>query len=173
LNKLPDILDKGLAVVFCGINPALSAAEAGHHFVARSNRFWRAIHLAGFTPAEIPPENDRTILRHGCGLTAVVERPTARAEQVSAQEFVAAAAPFEQKIAFYAPRFVAFLGKPAYSTLSNRRDIAWGSQAAMLGGAEVWVLPNPSGRNRAFNLDQLVGAYRELNRAATQGQPCA
>jgi TDG/mug DNA glycosylase family protein len=173
LNKLPDILDKGLAVVFCGINPALSAAEAGHHFVARSNRFWRAIHLAGFTPAEIPPENDRTILRHGCGLTAVVERPTARAEQVSAQEFVAAAAPFEQKIAFYAPRFVAFLGKLAYSALSNRRDIAWGPQAAMLGGAEVWVLPNPSGRNRAFNLDQLVGAYRELNRAATQGQPCA
>ena len=167
-DPLPDIIAKGLAVIFCGINPGMSAAVAGHHFVARSNRFWRAIHLAGFTPEEILPENDCTILQHRCGLTTVVERPTVRAEELSAQEFVAAAAQFEQKIRRYAPRFVAFLGKAAYSALSDRREIAWGSQTATLGGAAVWVLPNPSGRNRAFNLDQLVGAYRELYRAANR-----
>ncbi len=165
-DPLPDIIERHLDVVFCGINPAMSAAEAGHHFVRRSNRFWRAIHLAGFTPEEIRPENDRTILQYRCGLTAVVARPTARADQLSAQEFVAAAARFEQKITRYAPRFVAFLGKAAYSVLSNRREIAWGSQPETFGGAAVWVLPNPSGRSLSFSLDRLVGAYAELYRAS-------
>src|SRR5260221_14727165 len=169
-DPLPDILAQGLAVVFCGINPGLSAAAAGHHFVGRGHRLWRGIQLARFTPAETLPRNDRTILQHRCGLTAVVKRPTARAEQLSAQEFVAAAAQIEQKITRCAPRFVAFLGKAAYSALSDRREIAWGSQTAAFGGAAVWVLPNPSGRNRAFSLDQLVSAYRELYQAANQSQ---
>jgi TDG/mug DNA glycosylase family protein len=168
VDSLPDIIGRGLDVVFCGINPALSAAEAGHHFVRRSNRFWRTIHRAGFTPEEIRPENDRTILHYRCGLTAVVARPTARADQLSAQEFVAAAGQFEQKIARYAPRFVAFLGKAAYAALSDRREIAWGSQPETFGGAAVWILPNPSGRNLSFSLDQLVSAYRALYRAAHQ-----
>lgn len=165
-DLLPDIIAGRLAVIFCGINPGLSAAAAGHHFVGRSNRFWRALHRAGFTPEEILPEQDRTILQHRCGLTALVERPTARADQVSTAEFHAAAAAFEQKIGHYAPRFVAFLGKAAYAALSGQRDIAWGRQPTTLGGAVVWVLPNPSGRNLAFSLDQLVEAYRELYRAS-------
>ncbi|HLZ66571.1 MAG TPA: G/U mismatch-specific DNA glycosylase [Aliidongia sp.] len=169
-DPLPDIIVGRLAVVFCGINPGMSAAAAGHHFVGRGNRFWRVIHLAGFTPEEILPENDRAILQHHCGLTAVVERPTARADELSAQEFRAAAAQFEQKITRYAPRFVAFLGKAAYSALSGQREIAWGSQPTTLGGAAVWVLPNPSGRNRAFSLDQLVSAYGQLYRAAGLGR---
>lgn len=169
MMTLPDILAEDLAVIFCGINPALSAFMAGHHFAARSNRFWRVIHRAGFTPEEIRPENDRTILQYGCGLTAVVERPTARADQLSAQDFDAAAARFERKIAQHAPGFVAFLGKAAYAALSDRREIAWGPQAAVFGGAAVWVLPNPSGRNRAFGLEQLVSAYGELHQAASAG----
>lgn len=164
---LPDILAEKLDVVFCGINPALSAAVAGHHFVRRSNRFWRVLHLAGFTPEEIRPENDRTILDHRCGLTAVVDRPTARADELRAEEFAAAAAEFERKIARYAPRVVAFLGKPAYAALTRQRQIAWGAQPARFGGAAVWVLPNPSGRNRAFSLDQLVSAYRDLRQAVS------
>jgi double-stranded uracil-DNA glycosylase len=167
---LPDIITGRLAVVFCGINPGMTAAAAGHHFAGRGNRFWRVIHLAGFTPEEIRPENDRTILQYRCGLTAVVDRPTARADQLSAQEFIAVAAHFEQKIARHAPRFVGFLGKAAYSALSGQREIAWGSQPVAFGGAAVWVLPNPSGRNRAFTLDQLVSAYRQLYLAAGPGQ---
>jgi TDG/mug DNA glycosylase family protein len=165
-QPLPDILAKDLTVVFCGINPALSAAVAGHHFSAGSNRFWRAIHLAGFTPEEIRPENDRSILAYGCGLTAVVERATARADELSARDFAAASVRFERKIARAAPRFLAFLGKPAYAALSERRDLAWGAQGATFGGAAVWVLPNPSGRNRAFTLPQLVESYRRLYKAA-------
>ena len=163
---LEDILAEHLAVIFCGINPGLTAAAQGHHFAGRGNRFWRTLHLAGFTPEEVRPENDRTILQHQCGLTAVVERPTARADQLSLHEFSAAAAAFEQKITPYAPRFVAFLGKAAYGALSGQREVAWGLQPKTFGGASVWVLPNPSGRNLAFSLDQLVEAYRPLSLAA-------
>ncbi|MGE8063660.1 G/U mismatch-specific DNA glycosylase [Pseudomonas sp. NPDC089569] len=165
---LQDILAEGLAVVFCGINPGLTAAAQGHHFAGRGNRFWRTLHLAGFTPRELRPENDRTILQYRCGLTAVVERPTARADQLSRQEFAAGAATFEQKITHYAPRYVAFLGKAAYCALSAQREVAWGLQPRTFGNAAVWVLPNPSGRNLAFTLDQLVEAYRELQWAVGQ-----
>jgi TDG/mug DNA glycosylase family protein len=170
IDPLPDILSKGLAVVFCGINPGLLAAAAGHHFVGRGNRFWRVLHLSGFTPTELQPQNDHMILRYRCGLTTVVERPTARADQLLPEEFAASAALFEQKITRCAPRFVAFLGKAAYAALSDRREIAWGSQTTTLGGAAVWVLPNPSGRNRAFSLERLVSAYRELRQATDQPQ---
>jgi len=160
---LEDILADQLDVIFCGINPGMTAAAQGHHFAGRSNRFWRTLHLAGFTPEEVRPENDRTLLQYRCGLTAVIDRPTARADQLSLHEFIAAAADFEQKILRHAPRVVAFLGKAAYSALTGQRDIAWGLQPKTFGNAKVWILPNPSGRNLAFSLDQLVAAYRQLH----------
>lgn len=169
--RLEDIVAEHLAVLFCGINPGLKAAAQGHHFAGRSNRFWRTLHLAGFTPEELRPEQDRSILQHQCGLTAVVERPTASADQLSREEFEAAAADFEAKVRRFAPRFVAFLGKPAYSALTGQRDVAWGLQPARFGGAQAWVLPNPSGRNLAFSLDQLVAAYRQLHLAAFANGP--
>jgi TDG/mug DNA glycosylase family protein len=170
-ERLEDILAEELAVIFCGINPGMTAAAQGHHFAGRGNRFWRTLHLAGFTPEQVQPENDRTLLRYQCGLTAVVERPTASADQLSLHEFSAAAAGFEQKIARHAPRFVAFLGKAAYCALSGQREVAWGLQAKTFGNAAVWVLPNPSGRNRAFSLEQLVAAYRELHLAVDENRP--
>ncbi|WP_435608365.1 G/U mismatch-specific DNA glycosylase [Pseudomonas knackmussii] len=169
--RLEDIVAEHLAVLFCGINPGLTAAAQGHHFAGRSNRFWRTLHRAGFTPEEMRPEQDRTLLQYRCGLTAVVERPTASADQLSREEFEAAAADFEAKVRRFAPRFVAFLGKPAYSALTGQRDVAWGLQPARFGGAQAWVLPNPSGRNLAFSLDQLVAAYRQLHLAALANQP--
>ncbi|HKT62386.1 G/U mismatch-specific DNA glycosylase [Burkholderia sp. 22313] len=168
-DALPDIIAPQLDVLFCGINPGLTAAATGHHFAGRNNRFWRVLHLAGFTPDEIAPQDDRTILACGCGLTAVVPRPTARADQLSHAEFIAAAAAFDQKIARYAPRFVAFLGKAAYAALSGQRDIAWGLQPVHMQRTAVWILPNPSGRNRAFGIGELVDAYRELREAAHAG----
>jgi len=165
-DALADLIAPHLDVLFCGINPGLLAAATGHHFAGRNNRFWRVIHLAGFTPTELSPQDDRAILGYGCGLTAVVSRPTASADQLSRAEFAAAGAGFEQKVAQHAPRFVAFLGKAAYSALSGQREVAWGLQPARIGHARVWVLPNPSGRNLAFGLDDLVDAYRELHLAA-------
>ncbi|MBM7119916.1 G/U mismatch-specific DNA glycosylase [Dyella kyungheensis] len=167
-SELPDRIGEGLTVLFCGINPGMTAATSGHHFVSRSNRFWRVLHRAGFTPMEISPEQDRRILDYGYGLTTVVQRPTASADQLSPHEFATAAAQFRQKIARHAPRFVAFLGKPAYAALSGRREIAWGRQTEPMEGSIVWVLPNPSGRNRAFSLDGLVDAYRPLHLATVR-----
>src|SRR5580704_10018170 len=103
--RLSDLLRKDLDVVFCGINPALSAAHAGHHFSSRSNRFWRVLHLAGFTPHLIQPECDHTILQYGCGLTAAVERPTVRASQLMRHEFLEAAEELERKLRRYRPRY--------------------------------------------------------------------
>lgn len=165
LQPLPDLLAPGLSVVFCGINPGVLAASSGRHFAGRGNRFWRTVHLAGFTPEQLGPEDDHTLLQYGCGLTTVVSRPTARADQLSPAEFKAAATEFERKIERYAPHCVAFLGKMALSALSGNRDIPWGAQPATFGGARAWVLPNPSGLNRTFSLDALVTAYRELRLA--------
>lgn len=162
LQGLPDILEPGLSVVFCGINPGASAASSGRHFVGRGNRFWRTIHLAGFTPEQISPQNDRTLLQYGCGLTTVVSRPTARADEVSQWEFKAAASEFERKMERYAPQCVAFLGKVALCAMLGKRDIPWGLQETAFGGARAWVLPNPSGLNRSFSLDALVSTYAEL-----------
>jgi TDG/mug DNA glycosylase family protein len=172
LQGLPDLLDTGLSVVFCGINPGLSAASTGHHFEGRGNRFWRVLHLAGFTREQLHSEDDRSLLQYACGLTTAVSRPTARAEQLSRSEIKAAAPEFERKITQYAPRYVAFLGKMAVSELIGKRDVDWGLQSVTFGGTRVWVLPNPSGLNRAFSLDALVSAYREL-RLAVDSVHCA
>jgi TDG/mug DNA glycosylase family protein len=162
VNALRDLIEKDLTVVFCGINPGWRAAAAGHHFVGRGNRFWRVIHAAGFTPELIRPENDRDILACGCGLTTAVERPTVRADELAKHEFKAAAAGLERKIEQYAPRCIAFLGKAAYSEITRHRVVQWGRQSLPFGQAMAWVLPNPSGLNRSFSLDELVEAYREL-----------
>lgn len=164
-ERLEDILAEHLTVVFCGINPGKGSAAVGQHFANRSNRFWRTLHLAGFTPHEILPEHGHTLLHYHCGLTTVVERPTASASELARHEFKEAAAALEQKIRHYRPRVVAFLGKAGYSALSGQREIAWGLQAQLLGDASVWVLPNPSGRNLAFSLEQLVSAYGQLRQA--------
>jgi TDG/mug DNA glycosylase family protein len=169
MNDTPgfgDILAPNLRIVFCGINPALSAAQAGHHFSSRSNRFWRVLHLAGFTPHLIQSENDRTILQYGCGLTAAVERPTVRASELTSREFHEAADELERKLRLYRPRYLAFLGKPAFAAIFRQRKVDWGQQSVRFGGAEVWVLPNPSGLNRAFSLDALVSSYRDLRTAS-------
>jgi TDG/mug DNA glycosylase family protein len=164
-DALPDIIAPHLTLVFCGINPGATAAAAGFHFVNASNRFWRVLHLAGFTPEQIRPENDRSILNHGYGLTTAVARPTQRAAELSRDELRFSAAALERKIAHYAPGTLAFLGKAAHSAIVGMPHISWGPQAGRFGGAAVWVVPNPSGLNRGFSLGELVDAYTELRLA--------
>jgi TDG/mug DNA glycosylase family protein len=159
---LPDVLAKGLKVVFCGINPGMQSAAVGHHFATRSNRFWRVLYRSGFTPELILPENGRSLLHYGCGLTSAVAKPTVGANELSRSDFVAARPKLESKIRRFAPRYLAFLGKPAVAAIFNMREVAWGRQAVRLGGSAVWVLPNPSGLNRAFSLEDLTTAYAEL-----------
>ncbi len=163
-NRLQDILSENLTIIFCGINPGLKSASDGHHFSGRSNRFWKVLHLAGFTPHEIAPRFDTTILEYGYGLTTAVERATARADQLSKDEFSSSIDHFRSKIEKYKPAYLAFLGKPAYQVFSGKKDVQWGLQDETFCNAIVWVLPNPSGLNRGFTLNSLVDHYQALLR---------
>jgi TDG/mug DNA glycosylase family protein len=167
----PDILGRGLDVIFCGLNPAASAAVAGHNFSNRSNRFWTVLHLVGFTDVRLQPQDEHRLLEYGCGITAVVGRPTKRADEVLPEEFMQARLGLETKIRRYAPRSIAFLGKRALSTIIGQPDVEWGHHATGFAGAMAWVLPNPSGLNRSFSLDALVAAYSEFRTALLASSP--
>jgi len=134
----------------------------GHHFEGHNNRFWRVLHLAGFTPEQMRAANDRDLLKHRCGLTTVVSRPTARADQLSPHEFRDSTSALRDKIELHRPTHIAFLGKAAYAAISGQREIQWGRQSTAFGGSHAWLLPNPSGLNRSFSLNDLVEAYKEL-----------
>jgi len=159
---LYDILEPDLRVVFCGINPGMRSAAVGHHFVNRSNRFWRVLHRSGFTPDEIAPPDATLLLKYGCGLTSAVERATVSAAELTRLDFLDARPGLELKMRRYHPRCLAFLGKAACSSIFNQPNISWGRQTLCLGKVPVWVLPNPSGLNRAFSLESLIAAYKEL-----------
>jgi double-stranded uracil-DNA glycosylase len=161
----PDILTEGLDVVFCGLNYAASAVEDGYHFSHRNNRFWPVLYLAGFTDVRLQPADQRRLLDYGCGVTAVVQRPTRAASEVSPAEFRDARPEFEAKIRRYAPRAIAFLGKRALASMLGVSDVGWGRYVPGFAGANAWVLPNPSGLNIGFSLEQLVDAYSELRQA--------
>ncbi|WFS03650.1 G/U mismatch-specific DNA glycosylase [Rhizobium tumorigenes] len=169
MNGPSDILTSGLNVVFCGLNPALSAAREGHNFSSPSNRFWRVLHRAGFTPRQLRADEEWKILDYGLGITAAVMRPTKSASELTRCDYVAAGPALERKIRSFAPNNVAFLGKAAYAAIGLKRHIEWGKQPESLAGAAIWVLPNPSGLNRAFNLESLTAHYRQLQVAC--GRP--
>jgi len=165
---LTDLISKNLTVIFCGINPGLKSAWDGHHFSGRSNRFWKVLHQAGFTPHEILPVNDATILDFGYGLTTAVERATTRADELTKDEFHNSIEAFKVKMKQYQPKHIAFLGKMAYAAFSGKKNISWGHQPETFCGAAVWVLPNPSGLNRGFTLTDLVTSYREMYLSISQ-----
>jgi TDG/mug DNA glycosylase family protein len=164
---LPDVIATSLNIVFVGINPGMRSARLGLHFANRSNRFWRVLHLAGFTDRQLEPEEARLLLNCGCGITSAVARPTVGAADLSRADYIAALPVFQRKIAKHRPRYLAFMGKPACSVFLNQRELSWGKQQSTFGGSAVWVLPSPSGLNRAFPIDRLTAAYRELFEAAT------
>lgn len=168
---LTDLISSNLSVVFCGINPGLKSASDGHHFSGRSNRFWKVLHQSGFTPDEIEAKNDAAILNYGYGLTTAVQRATARADELLKDEFDNAIEIFEAKIRMFKPKYIAFLGKAAYIAFSKKKQISWGLQSETFCGAIVWVLPNPSGLNRGFMLNDLVTHYREMYDAINHFNP--
>ena len=172
-TALPDLIVPGLSAVFCGLNPGLAAAAVGHHFEGRGNRFWRTLHLAGFTERELKPADDAQLLTYGYGLATVVCRPTASATELSRKEYADAADGLIGRLNRFRPAYIAFLGKDAYAAMSHQKHVPWGLQRQPLGTTKVWLLPNPSGRNRSFSLGSLVVAYREFREAAAgEAAPC-
>ncbi|MDP8776032.1 G/U mismatch-specific DNA glycosylase [Serratia marcescens] len=156
-----ELLAPGLRVVFCGINPGLSSAHQGYPFANGSNRFWKVIHQAGFTESQLAPEQWQQLKDNGCGITALVARPTVAASELSRDELRSGGEVLQEKILRYQPRALAILGKQAFAIAFGVKNAPWGKQALTLGETEVWVLPNPSGLNRA-TLEQLTASYREL-----------
>ncbi|KNC90072.1 G/U mismatch-specific DNA glycosylase [Trabulsiella odontotermitis] len=159
-----DILAPGLRVVFCGINPGKSSAHKGFHFAHPGNRFWKVIHQAGFTDRLLKPEEEQLLLDMRCGITMLVERPTVQASEVGLHELRSGGRELVRKIEDYQPAALAILGKQAYEKTFSVRGVQWGKQQNSIGATQIWVLPNPSGLNRA-TLDKLVEAYRELDEA--------
>lgn len=159
-----DILAPGLRVVFCDINPGLSSSHLGLPFANPSNRFWKVLHQAGFTPAQLRPEQANSLLDYGCGLTRLVERATVQASEIKGDEYREGGIALVEKIQRWKPAALAVLGKQSYEKAFRMRGVAWGKQEATIGDTQIWVLPNTSGLNRA-TLDKLVNAYQALNEA--------
>jgi TDG/mug DNA glycosylase family protein len=169
-KSLRDVVRPGLKVVFCGINPSLYSAAAGHHFARPGNRFYGALHRAGFTPRLYFPWEDRSLLKLGCGITNLVDAATARADELSGLELMAGGARLKRRLTRLRPRFLAVLGIGAYRKAFGSPKAAFGLQEETLGRTHVWVLPNPSGLNARFSLADLAELFRELRRFVVSGQ---
>jgi double-stranded uracil-DNA glycosylase len=160
-----DVIAPDLAVLFCGINPGLYSGATGHHFARPGNRFWPTLHQAGFTPRQLHSSEERELLAYGCGITNLVPRATATADQLAPEELVAGRSRLEAKVKRYQPRVVAVLGISAYRTAFARKEVTLGRQPQGLADALVWVLPNPSGLNAHYQLADLAEHFRALRRA--------
>jgi TDG/mug DNA glycosylase family protein len=165
-RRVEDVIAPGLTVLFCGINPGLYTAWSGHHFAGPGNRFWPALHDAGFTDRRLLPSEERLLLDRGYGVTNVVARATATAAELSPAEYVEGGRILAEKVARHAPRVLAVLGVGAYRTAFARPKAALGEQPEPLAGARVWVLPNPSGLNANYGRADLARLFRALREAA-------
>ena len=164
-RTVPDLIAPGLDVLFCGINPGLYSGATGHHFARPGNRFWPALHAAGFTDRLVRPWEERRLLDYGLGITNLVARATAAAAELTPEELRAGRARLERKVRRYRPRAVAVLGIGAYRSAFGRPRAAMGRQPEPVGPALLWVLPNPSGLNANHQLADLARAFGELRGA--------
>jgi len=165
-RSIPDVVGPGLRVLFSGINPSLYSAATGCHFARPGNRFWPALHAAGFTTRQLRPAEQHSLPSYGLGITNLVARATARADELAPAELRAGG----QTLALLAGRlevpFLAVLGVTAYRAAFAVPRAVVGPQPLRLGGAQVWVLPNPSGLNASWQPPRLAAAFRELREAA-------
>lgn len=161
-KKLRDVIAPDLRVLFCGINPGLYSAATGHHFARPGNRFWPALHAAGFTPRLYQPAEQRALLALGYGITNVVARASAAADELSPAELAAGGALLVRKVLRYQPRCLAVLGLGAYRAAFACKAATLGRQPEKIGAANVWVLPNPSGLNAHYQAADLAALFREL-----------
>ncbi len=160
-----DVIAPGLRVLFCGINPGLYSGAIGHHFARPGNRFWPTLHQAGFTPRLLDPSEERELLPLGYGITNLVPRATATADELAVRELVTGRRRLENKIKRYQPQVVAVLSIGAYRTAFAQKAAILGRQPERLASAAIWVLPNPSGLNAHYQLSKLVEHFRELFQA--------
>ena len=157
-----DVIAPDLRVLFCGINPGLYTAAVGHHFARPGNRFWPTLYAAGFTSRVLSPFDERELLKSGFGITNVVARTTASADELTKEEIINGGARLNRKVVRYRPKVLAVLGVGAYRTAFNRPKAVVGKQEEMIGKTVVWVLPNTSGLNANYQTPELTRLFREL-----------
>ncbi len=165
-RTIPDLVAPDLRVLFAGINPSLYSAATGCHFARPGNRFWPALHQSGFTARQLRPEEQRLLLDSGLGITNVVARATARAEELAAAELRSGGAALVELAARLRVRWLAVLGVTAYRAAYGRPDAVVGPQDMRHGDTRLWVLPNPSGLNAHWSAPRLATAFAELRVAA-------
>ncbi|WP_424214937.1 G/U mismatch-specific DNA glycosylase [Streptomyces sp. BI20] len=170
---LPDVIAPDLRVLFCGINPGLLSAATGHHFARPGNRFWPVLHLAGFTPRRFAPAEQEELLGLGLGVTNVVARASARADELSAEEFRAGGVALAARVAEFRPRWLAVVGVTAYRSAFGERRAVIGEQERTFGATRVWVLPNPSGLNAGWSTERMAAEFGRLRAAAFAADPTA
>jgi TDG/mug DNA glycosylase family protein len=167
-RELEDVVRPGLRVLFTGINPGLYSAWTGHHFARPGNRFWPALHRSGFTPRLLAPWQQQDLLDLGLGITNVVRRPTARADELTPEELVAGGAELRAKVLRLRPEWLAICGVSAYRAAFAARDAVIGEQPAAVGATRVWVLPNPSGLNAHYSAQALAEEFGRLREASAR-----
>ncbi|GGV64767.1 MULTISPECIES: G/U mismatch-specific DNA glycosylase [Streptomyces] len=163
---MPDVVGEDLRVLFCGINPSLMTAATGHHFARPGNRFWPVLHLSGFTPRLLKPSEQDELPSYGLGITNVVARPTARADELSPQEYREGGRLLVEKVARLRPRWLAVVGVTAYRAAFGEPKAQVGEQQRTIGGTRVWVLPNPSGLNAHWTAQTMAQEFARLREAA-------
>lgn len=161
-KTIPDVIAPKLRVLFCGINPGLYSAATGYHFARPGNRFWPALHAAGFTPERLQPWQEKDLLQVGCGITNLVARGTATAAELDSAELRAGRKTLERKVRRYRPSVVAVVGIGAYRDAFERPKAGLGLQPEPLAGVPVWVLPNTSGLNANHRPADFARAFRDL-----------
>jgi len=167
-RTVPDVIARGLTVLFCGINPGLYTAAIGHHFGRPGNRFWPALHQAAFTPRLLDPSEEHELLGWGYGITNIVPGATATAGELTPDQLKSGARTLIRKVRKYGPEFVAVVGIDAYRKAFVRPKAQTGLQPETIGTARIWLLPNPSGLNANYQLADFVSAFRQLREAAEQ-----
>jgi double-stranded uracil-DNA glycosylase len=175
-RTLRDVIATDLDVLFCGINPGLYSAATGWHFARPGNRFWPALAASGLTPVRLQPSQRRELLASGIGITNLVARATAAADELTADEIRAGRPRLERKVRRYRPRVVAVVGIGAYRIAFGRPQATFGRQPEELAGALLWVLPNTSGLNAHYQAAGFARAFADLREAvearrATVAQP--
>jgi TDG/mug DNA glycosylase family protein len=167
---IDDVVAHGLLVLFVGINPGRYSGATGHHFARPGNRFWKALHLGGFTDRVWDPSEDRLLPTIGLGVTNLVPRTTRAATNLEESELRAGAERLAELAGRFSPAYVAILGIGAFRTAFERRDAALGEQPDPLGPSRLWVLPNPSGLNAHHQLDDLARRFAALRTAALEAR---
>jgi double-stranded uracil-DNA glycosylase len=166
-RSIPDVIGHGLRVLFCGINPSLYSAAVGHHFARPGNRFWPTLHAAEFTERLLSPFEDATLRDRGYGITNLVRRATATADELTPDELAAGGRRLLRLVRRFRPATVAFLGVTAYRAAFELPKAGLGGQPTALGPSTVWLLPNPSGLNAHYQLNELAQIYGQLRAAVS------